>query len=646
MLLVPWVLGSSAGASSGALAALDAYDNVGGGEWYRTADNETATLAWGESYVMMALASMFRTTGDPAWLDRLAYHADGVLASRDDARGVADWRGVSGACWRDTHYQPNGEPYCYAVHSGMIVYPIAEFARLVAASGLEGELAYDGVSFGDKASAYTAAALETVAFHEFEWTGDWYRFPADATFLSGAGDDVPINQALALGRALVILADLTGDPVATDHAAALADRFRADPTAASDGGWLWNYRLGTYVSPGEDISHGAIDVDFAVLAADHGLAFDDDDVDGFATTFVERVYQDDHTLADHVGGGAGGDASYEPQGALWAPLAGQRTAVYTALRDLYDVEYPAAGVTSASRLLGWALLAEHEPPACEWGFYVADWAEPDADGFRAATAARSNLLVFPPDLGGPCALTVTVDAPVGSEVQQWDGVAYHREVDWAPTGGPVDRRIPYEPRWPFVYADGGVLVQFDYPFTVSDAVRIAVAAPLVPPTITSSPAATVPVGSTFTYAPVGAGDGPYWWLLPTFPTGARIDPVTGAIDWTPTAVGAGSFVVRLWTDVGTVDQAFIVTAVDAATTGSTTGSTTGGATTSEPTAGSTGSTGDADGPSSDPTVIGSEPGGCGCAATGPAPTLGLGLGLAAWLTPRRRARSLRSSRPS
>src|SRR5687768_8371640 len=97
-VLVPaFLLSGAAGAVTARWAYEEAYDNVAAGAWYRDLDNEGASLAWGESYVMMSLAAMFRATGDPAYLDRLAWHADGVLAQRDDARGVADYRGVSGA---------------------------------------------------------------------------------------------------------------------------------------------------------------------------------------------------------------------------------------------------------------------------------------------------------------------------------------------------------------------------------------------------------------------------------------------------------------------------------------------------------------------------------------------------------------------
>jgi len=189
-----------------------AYDNVNDGDWYLDYDNETATLAWGEAYVMMSLASMYRATLDPMYLDRLAQHIDGVLAQRDDARGEADYRGVSGACWRNLHYQPDNQPYCYVVHTGMITYPIVEYARLVRVHGLADELAPDGESHGDKATRYIAAVEQSIAFHEDQWNpAGYYVFRPDATFLDYAGTDVPLNQSNALGRTLVILGALTGN---------------------------------------------------------------------------------------------------------------------------------------------------------------------------------------------------------------------------------------------------------------------------------------------------------------------------------------------------------------------------------------------------------------------------------------------------
>jgi hypothetical protein len=63
-------------------------------------NNETGALAWGQAYVLLALVRMYETTNDTVYLDRLVENIDSVLEQRDQARGVADYRGVSGPVWR------------------------------------------------------------------------------------------------------------------------------------------------------------------------------------------------------------------------------------------------------------------------------------------------------------------------------------------------------------------------------------------------------------------------------------------------------------------------------------------------------------------------------------------------------------------
>src|SRR5678816_1893848 len=131
-----------------------------------------------------------------------------------------------------------------------------------------------------------------------------------------------------------------------DRATALATRFRAQITSGGDGALLWNYGAGAYNSPGEDISHAAINVDFAVLAAQHGIVFDENDLAAFATTFRERVYVDDATFADHVGGGSTNDDSYRAQIGRWLVLAPWSATTYAAVRDAYDRDYAPPSIAS------------------------------------------------------------------------------------------------------------------------------------------------------------------------------------------------------------------------------------------------------------------------------------------------------------
>jgi len=539
-----------------------AYDNVNGGDWYREANNENATLAWGESYVMMSLAAMFRATGSPLYLSRLVWHADGVLAQRDDQRGVQDYRGVSGACWQNKHYQPEDQPYCYVVHSGMIAYPMVEFARLVAQAGLEAEPAYDGESFGDKATAYVAAALETVATHEDQWNGaGYYAFRSDATFLSYPGRDLPLNQSNAMGRLLLALYAVTGDADLLDKAIKLALRFKAQLSTGPSGEYLWNYWGETYSSPGEDISHAAINVDFAAMAAELGLVFDGADLEAFARTFMTRVYVHDRSLSNHVGGGGTDNPSYRPQAGRWLRLAEVRTAIYAAVRDIYELDYPAASIGSGSLLQSWALLAEHEPIHCEHFFYYVDWYDPDPGGdddWREATAYGANILTAPPELLERCIAALEVNVPRSTQVQQWDGSGYHTNVRWQPTGGALLRHVPYEPRWPYVYWQQGVLYQFADSFVSGDGILVRERQDIAMPTITSSPPAQGQPGTPLGYTATAAGDGPLWWALETFPVGARIDHDTAAIDWTPPDAGDYPFVIVVQSNWGRDEQAFVV----------------------------------------------------------------------------------------
>jgi len=507
----------------------------------------------------MSLCAMFRATGDPLYLDRLAYHLDGVLAQRDDARGVSDYRGVSTACWQNTHYQPNDEPYCYVVHSGMIGYSLAEFARLVGENGMEEEETYDGFTLGAKAADYTVAAAETVACHDDQWDSNgYYIFREDASFLNYAGSDLPLNQSNAMGRLLLVLYEVTGETAYLDKATALAQRFASFISTGPNGEYLWNYWGGSYSAPGEDISHASINVGFAVLAARYGVVFDDTDLEAFARTFVYNVYEDDHTFFDRVGGG--GTNTYAVQSGRWLPLTPQRTTIYSAVRDLFEMNYPPGSVSSGSVLAGWGFLAEYEPKHCSHFFYSVDWHDPDPQNdtdWREATAYGANILTTPPELAEPCIIPLPVNVTRAVTVEQWDGNAYHPTVRWQPTGGETTRLVPYEPRWPYVYWNDGVLYQFADDFSLEESIQVQESPGFSPPQITSTPPAQGLPGEPLIYTAQASGDDPTWWSLTQFPTQARIDYETGSIDFTPESAGEYAFTILVENDSGGDEQSFV-----------------------------------------------------------------------------------------
>ncbi|MBA2480072.1 MAG: PQQ-dependent sugar dehydrogenase [Planctomycetes bacterium] len=95
--------------------------------------------------------------------------------------------------------------------------------------------------------------------------------------------------------------------------------------------------------------------------------------------------------------------------------------------------------------------------------------------------------------------------------------------------------------------------------TVDDAATIAVASvgmttrtvsvsasdsTLGAPTITTTPPLTAVLGSPYTYDVDASGNPAATFTLTTAPTGMTIDPVTGVISWTPTALGNANVTVR------------------------------------------------------------------------------------------------------
>lgn len=518
---------------------VSSFDNVNDGDWYRDQyDDWGPYLAGSENYVMKSLAAMYRTTGDPTYLDELIWHADGVLAQRNDARGVTDFTGVETPCWRDMYYS-GGRPFCWVLHDGLILEPIVDLARLVYADGLEAEIAYDGATFGEKAAAYVAAAEETVAFHDLEWNdGGWYIIRGDATFLgSEANNPYPLNCSNAMGTTLVLLHDVTGEEAYYEKVVALAGYFHDNLVRRTDGAYAWPYYGDDVVEAGEDISHASVSVRFAAWCHERGIVFSDADMAAFAQT-LQSVTLDDRTFARTLVPDPDDTnyLDYEASTYEWLPLTTIQPATWTVVRNLYSLSYPAEDNTSGSRLEGWAMLAEHEPRACVPTLPGEDWSV-DGEGWRAATVAAPRLAVVTDEA---CVVPLEVDAPALTLTIGEGTIAR-----WQATGGPLVRWVP-------IPAGGGTVVLTAETGTV----RVRPPRDPVTTTIIGAPPDPAAAGVPSTWTAEGEGQAPTWWSLAEFPTGARMDPATGVVTWTPPAEGEWPFVVRLEDDYGEATLAF------------------------------------------------------------------------------------------
>lgn len=371
-------------------AAIAAFDRS---DTYKSPDS--GSLAWGESYVLMAYYWMYQATGDRAWLDRIIRHANVIFANLSPGEtGSPGWRtstysvalveatpdaaNRSGATIRpdparvydiETAHKVTGHDYAlrvtetleieiidttagrpvatvalasdgdveaipgvtvvlegkpqsgdrfvvkttapkpleYIVHDGMVLTPIADFCAAVAGDP-------------DAPSKYRAAAHRYLRIMEAEllpkWEFCWRDLPDDAGIYTAQNDPaqrfpgatLPHNQYLALGRTYVALYRATGNAAYRERAAKMGHFFKRNLQLVGDH-YEWKYW--DYAGPWddsaramahtEDTSHGHIDIAFAVDAYDTGIVFDRADMERFART-VNNVMWNGDEANPRVGG--------------------------------------------------------------------------------------------------------------------------------------------------------------------------------------------------------------------------------------------------------------------------------------------------------------------------------------------------------
>jgi len=323
-------------------------------------------LAWNTAYGMMALNALYEATGDVHYLERQAVVAEEVLKHRDSdlaaTRGEGPYvdyqRGRVLKAW-GTGYYSKKQHTCWLVHTGQLVYPIADFVRLV----------HQG---GEATSALLPRAdamvplLET-AVHEFD--DEWHESQSRGIgyYLWPNGTICPNNQMNAVGCALFLLGDVTGKAEYTDKARKMAVFFGSKLTHVADGDYyVWAYTQKTSDGPpgtGEDISHASINVNFAYVAWQHGATFDDRDMMRLANTVTRCIDLGNGNVATNLDR-TGNDLTITCQIGRWGMLARFDPAVEKVVLD-YAKAHPGPGesfkTTGAlhdfTGALGYAFLA-------------------------------------------------------------------------------------------------------------------------------------------------------------------------------------------------------------------------------------------------------------------------------------------------
>lgn len=131
------------------------------------------------TYSMEALVRMFEHNGDAQLLDVLADNINFLVSRRDDRRSVPlqNHEGIITPSWTTTSMS-DGARYTFLLHDAMIIYPMAEFVRIVNQStpairqrivqSASGHL-YGGWTLGAIAMDLEQRIYETCSFHEANW---------------------------------------------------------------------------------------------------------------------------------------------------------------------------------------------------------------------------------------------------------------------------------------------------------------------------------------------------------------------------------------------------------------------------------------------------------------------------------------------
>jgi hypothetical protein len=330
-------------------------------------------VVWSEAGYLEALLEMYRATRDVRLLDEMVVHLDVLAANTGAARGLVDVvRGEPVSGWPTERYSC-GQLFTHAVHTGILSFPMAWFVRT---SLSEPALT---ARFADRLDDYLDIASAAVAVHDaqFRVSGEtgWYRRPADygalgscdgTNYADQAGDPLPFNMMLALGRAHIELGrafEHLGEGDDSDHhldgARQLGAYFLDQLAYVADGDrYTWLYSLG---GRPEDTSHGALDIRFVTHAHAEGLGFSPTHMTRLANTFTGYLAADPAAVESHLDPdyGSGPDRRWQQGAVRWMNLAATDREVYDLGRWIYHNH-------EGDTLLGRALLARWRDP--DWRY--------------------------------------------------------------------------------------------------------------------------------------------------------------------------------------------------------------------------------------------------------------------------------------
>ena len=204
------------------------------------------------------------------------------------------------------------------MNNAMILSPLAKFAAMVL--GEESLRPYWNVALW-----YVDKCIETVDYFQSWYITDGtvgYYLIQSEEWTNHPGVNAPHNWNAAMGMVLLALYRATGEERYLKQAAEIARTLKSELRVLENGSYCWYYWFGEgyeeYKST-EDISHGALDVRFAVECYENGIVFDLEDIKRFAMTLKTNLWNGQDFTSSVCGGGRV-NPSIADTGILWVSL--------------------------------------------------------------------------------------------------------------------------------------------------------------------------------------------------------------------------------------------------------------------------------------------------------------------------------------
>ncbi|MFI5693577.1 hypothetical protein ACIA58_17150 [Kribbella sp. NPDC051586] len=249
-------------------------------------------------------------------------------------------------------FQP--QYYVFAVHTGMIAFPLARYARMVLGSAKLGR-------HHKFAREVLDAATAAVAFHDSEWvsrpdgTGD-YVWPKGAP-IPFDGTIQPYNQSQGIGHVLVELFRVTKQPRYRTRVLQMLKAYEPALRLVGEA-YVWTYwppyselYAGYAKTAGiseytpsypaakqiEDLSHAAISTEFVHAAYDAGIdGGPATDILRFTHTFTQKLIRSATEVWYRIDGTGDAVPANAVQCARWGSYAEQDLLVYQQSLRVYD----------------------------------------------------------------------------------------------------------------------------------------------------------------------------------------------------------------------------------------------------------------------------------------------------------------------